>query len=163
MASRSRTASLPTKIGAVVLLLGCQALRAQTQQEHVHHMGHTVMPFDLAKTLHVFAMDESGGVMRVVARDPGDHEQIAQIREHLRHEAGLFQQGDYTDPSALHGADMPGLKELRAGASGIDVAYRELPDGAAISFRTKDLHLLTAIHRWFGAQLSEHGSDAKAE
>jgi hypothetical protein len=23
--------------------------------------------------------------------------------------------------------------------------------------------LLTALHRWFGAQLSEHGADAKAE
>jgi len=25
------------------------------------------------------------------------------------------------------------------------------------------LSILTAIHRWFGAQLSEHGADAKAE
>jgi hypothetical protein len=26
-----------------------------------------------------------------------------------------------------------------------------------------DLRLLTALHRWFGAQLSEHGADARAE
>jgi hypothetical protein len=38
-----------------------------------------------------------------------------------------------------------------------------LSDGAEITFKTTDPHLLTAIHRWFGAQLSEHGADAKAE
>jgi hypothetical protein len=41
--------------------------------------------------------------------------------------------------------------------------YSDLPDGAEITFKTTDPQLLTAIHRWFGAQLSEHGADAKAE
>ena len=58
---------------------------------------------------------------------------------------------------------MPGLKELQKGALLVKVSYSELPDGAEITFETTDLHLLTAIHRWFGAQLSEHGADAKAE
>ena len=75
----------------------------------------------------------------------------------------LFQQGDYTDPSTLHGANMPGLKELQAGASHIKVTYAALPAGAEITFETTDLHLMTAIHRWFGAQLSEHGADSRSE
>ena len=58
---------------------------------------------------------------------------------------------------------MPGLKELQAGAADIKVSYATLPTGAELTFETTDLHLLTAIHRWFGAQLSEHGPDAKAE
>jgi len=58
---------------------------------------------------------------------------------------------------------MPGLAALQAGASGIKVAYKALPIGGEITFTTKDLHLLTAIHRWFGAQLSEHGADARAK
>lgn len=58
---------------------------------------------------------------------------------------------------------MPGLKELEANASRIKVSYSKLPAGAQITFRTEDVHLLTAIHRWFGAQLSEHGADARAE
>ena len=33
----------------------------------------------------------------------------------------------------------------------------------AITFETKELGIITAIHRWFGAQLSEHGADARAE
>ena len=41
--------------------------------------------------------------------------------------------------------------------------YTALPTGAEITFETSDIYLLTAIHRWFGAQLSEHGADANSE
>jgi hypothetical protein len=136
---------------------------AQTPQEHVHDSAHSVMPFDIASTLHVFRMTEEGGVQRVVIREASSKAQVPLIQQHLTHEAEQFQKGNYSDPGALHGRDMPGLKELRAGASRIKVSYAALPDGAQITFRTDDRHLLTAIHRWFGAQLSEHGADAKAE
>jgi hypothetical protein len=55
---------------------------------------------------------------------------------------------------------MPGVKELAAGAAQIKIEYMALPNGAQITFTTRDLNLITAIHRWFGAQLSDHGSDA---
>ena len=148
---------------AALLLAGCLAVVAQTPQQHVHSMAHQVMPFDMSKTLHVFRMTETGGVMRVVARDARDVGQIALIRQHLRHEAMQFEAGSYADPASLHGVEMPGLKEIQAGAASIKVAYAELPQGASISFETADMHLLTALHRWFGAQLSEHGADARAE
>ena len=147
----------------VVLLLINGGVIAQTQQQHVHDMSHGVMPFDVAKAMHIFRMTESGGVERVVVKDKSDADQVLLIRQHLREEAGRFQQGDYSDPAMLHGANMPGLKELQFGAKRVKVSYSELADGAEIAFKTTDLHLLTAIHRWFGAQLSEHGADAKAE
>jgi len=152
-----------TRIAAILLLLNGSVALAQTPQERVHQMAHRVMPFDMSKTLHIFKMTESGGVQQVVAKDPGDVDQIALVRRHLKHEAEKFRRGNYSDPAMLHGFDMPGLKELQAGASGIKVSYAVLPEGAEITFETTDLHLLTAIHRWFGAQLSEHGADAKAE
>lgn len=99
----------------------------------------------------------------MVSRDPDDSDQIALIRQHLQHEAEMFRTGNYSDPIKLHGADMPGLKELKEGAARIKVTYAALPSGAEIIFETTDLHLLTAVHRWFGAQLSEHGADARAE
>jgi hypothetical protein len=154
----------PSKALAV-LLLACAVtpVMPQTTQEHVHHMSHSVMPFDMSKTLHIFKMTEQGGVLRVVAREAGASDQIALIQQHLKHEAEMFQKGDYGDPAKLHGAAMPGLKELQEGASRIKVQYAAIPNGAEITFETPDLHLLTAVHRWFGAQLSEHGADAKAE
>lgn len=146
-----------------ILLLSASMAFAQTQQEHVHQMAHSVMPFDMSKTVHIFKMTESGGVQRVVIRDAGDTDQIAFIQQHLKFEADKFRHGDYSDPAMLHGAGMPGLKDLQAGASDIKVSYTALSMGAEITFETTDIHLLTAIHRWFGAQLSEHGADAKAE
>jgi uncharacterized membrane protein len=41
---------------ALFLVLGCTVALAQTKQEHVHHMGQSVMPFDLAKTTHILIM-----------------------------------------------------------------------------------------------------------
>ncbi len=153
-------------IGTVLVLValaGIAQAAPDTKQQHVHDMSSMVMPFDISKVLHIFRMTESGGVEKVIARDPKDRRQIELIRMHLKHEAGRFQTGNYSDPASLHGADMPGLKELEAGAANIEISYAQLPDGGQIVFKTKSLKLLTAIHRWFGAQLSEHGKDAKAE
>jgi hypothetical protein len=136
---------------------------AQTQQEHVHQMSHGVMPFDLSKTVHIFKMTEQGGVESVVTRAAAASDEIGLIQQHLQREAQQFQKENYSDPARLHGADMPGLKDLEEGASRIKVSYTALPNGAEITFETTDLHLLTAVHRWFGAQLSEHGADAKPE
>jgi hypothetical protein len=150
-------------ISIAVLMLVNGGVIAQTQQQHVHDMSHGVMPFDLAKTVHVFKMTESGGVERVVVKDKGDADQVLLIQQHLREEARRFQRGDYSDPAMLHGANMPGLKELQRGAKEVIVSYSDLADGAEIAFTTADPHLLTSIHRWFGAQLSEHGPDARPE
>jgi len=147
----------------ILMLLACANAGAQTAQEHVHGHAHAVMPFDISKTVHVFTMTESGGIERVLVRDPRDAGEVTLVQQHLRKEAERFGEGDYSDPAALHGAQMPGLRELQAGAKRISVSYASLPEGAQITFGTADRHLLTAIHRWFGAQLSEHGADARAE
>jgi hypothetical protein len=56
---------------------------------------------------------------------------------------------------------MPGLAEMRAaGAQELEVIYSELPDGAQIIYRSSSPHIVAAIHRWFDAQLSDHGQDA---
>lgn len=148
---------------ALLFLLEDSMVFAQTPQEHIHKMSHNVMPFDISKTIHIFRITESGGVEQVLARNSRETDQIALIKQHLKHEAEKFQRDDYSDPAKLHGANMPGLKELEAGAVLITISYSPLPTGAQITFKTTNLKLLTAIHRWFGAQLSEHGADARAE
>ncbi|OJU23809.1 MAG: hypothetical protein BGN91_08295 [Nitrobacter sp. 62-13] len=143
--------------------LGAVPALSQTKQEHVHAMAQTVMPFDLSKTVHFFKMTDTGGVQSVVVKDTYDKDQIRLVRRHLQHEAKAFERGDYADPMSLHGKSMPGLSELATHHQEIAVSYSELPLGAAITFEGRDRHLATAIHRWFGAQLSEHGSDARPE
>ncbi len=156
--------SLPLTVLVIVgLAVGAwapSAAFAQDRQSMIHGMGGQVMPFDLAKTLHVFRMTENGGIEQVVIRDAADMDQVPSIQMHLRHEAVLFARGDYSDPTSLHGTGMPGVKDLAEGADRIRISYEPLPNGAEIIFSTDDLHLVTAVHRWFGAQLSDHGSDA---
>lgn len=122
--------------------------------------GAKVMPFSLDATTHVFDVNETGGTQRVIADDRSDSNQIRLIREHLRKEAAAFKRGDFADPAAIHGNAMPGLAALKAGFKDINVRYRDLPNGAKISYRTDDRRLAAAVADWFDAQLSDHGDDA---
>jgi hypothetical protein len=151
-------------LAAAALLALSSLAPAQTVQEHVHGHGHEVMPFDLGKTVHIFRMTEDGGIQQVVLRgDDADAGQVRMIQHHLGMEAAEFQRGNFADPAHLHGSGMPGLRELQEGAGHMQITYRPLPNGGEIRFRAKDIKLVTAVHRWFGAQLSEHGADARAE
>jgi hypothetical protein len=130
------------------------------RQAAVHRHGHAVMPFALDRTTHVFEMTTTGGIQDVVVKSPADSAQIPLIRRHLSREAERFRAGDFSDPRSLHGEAMPGLRELSAAGERLEVEYRDLPAGGRIVYTSSDPDLITAIHRWFGAQLSDHGADA---
>lgn len=145
------------------MLVLCSAAVADTPQQQVHDKSHHVMPFDMSRTLHVFKMTVEGGIQKVEVRDPADAGQITLIRAHLAHEALEFSKGNFGDPAHLHGTGMPGLNELAAAPRDLKVTYSDTPKGGQIDFKGDNIGIVTAIHRWFGAQLSEHGADAKAE
>ena len=72
---------------AALVLLDSIGVVAQTPQEHVHNMSHSVMPFDMAKTVHIFKVTESGGVQRVLVKDKSYADQVILFQKHLREEA----------------------------------------------------------------------------
>jgi hypothetical protein len=129
------------------------------RQTVVEQRSEMVMPFDLDRTMHVFTPTQSGGMQTVMVRD-GDPRQIALVRSHLRKEASAFAHGDFADPASIHGNDMPGLAKLRAGAHRIVISYADTANGASITYKTSDPALITAIHDWFAAQLSDHAAHA---
>jgi hypothetical protein len=131
--------------------------RLKEVTEHGRH----VMPFDLKLTQHIFTKTESGGIQQVVVRESSDKPQIELIRQHLTKISGEFSHGDFSDPEKIHGKEMPGLATLRTAKPGqLHVQYIELPDGAEITYSSKEAGLVDAIHRWFDAQLADHGPDA---
>jgi hypothetical protein len=132
------------------------------RQALVAERGKTVMPFDLEQTTHRFTPTATGGIQDVVADHRGDSEQIGLLRAHLRKEAEAFGRGDFADPARIHGADMPGLAELRDGHDRIAVRYEERADGATLTYTTKDSALVDALHDWFEAQLGDHGAHAES-
>jgi len=168
---RKRSSTLAA--GVLLALAGCgdapdQPSPAETsasasRQDGVAERGAEVMPFDLERTTHRFAKTGTGGVQTVVADDRHDAAQVTLIREHLGHEAERFRQGLFTDPARIHGQEMPGLAALRDSAGRIDVVYTDTPDGARITYTTTETGLVTALHAWFDAQVSDHGGHATPE
>ena len=122
--------------------------------------GATVMPFDLDKTKHYFEKSDTGGVQTVVALVSSDADQVRLVREHLHEIQIEFSAGRFDDPMAIHGADMPGVKALSEGAARLEISYADVDGGGQITYRTDDDTLVTALHDWFDAQLSDHGTDA---
>jgi len=161
-------------LGRIVLLLlagaaGVFALSGlfvghdHTRQDEVAARGTEVMPFDLERTTHHFETRPWGGVQTVVADEP-DAEQIELVRAHLRVEAARFARGDFDDPMAIHGHEMPGLAELRAGAEAgrVEIAYADVPSGGRLTYRADERVLVNALRAWFDAQLMDHGAHAEA-
>lgn len=137
-----------------------QMADAQRQAE-VAVRGKDVMPFNLAATTHVFIKNETGGVQQVLAKAAADATQVTLIRQHLQEIQAQFLRGDFSGPGHIHGQTMPGLAELKAARPGqMEISYRELRDGAELSYRSADSKLVQALHRWFDAQLADHGHDA---
>ena len=52
--------------------------------------------------------------------------------------------------------DMPGMRELTNGFKEITVTVEDLPGGARIVYATKSPTLVTAIHKWFDRQRTDH-------
>lgn len=128
------------------------------RQQEVREKGAAVMPFSLDQTLHTFDKTDTGGVQRVRAANA---DQVAMIRSHLRSIAQSFTARDFSAPAHIHGADMPGMAEMKAAKPDeLTVGYRELDDGAELDYVSHSPAIIAAVHRWFDAQLADHGRDA---
>jgi hypothetical protein len=136
---------------------------APAHQAEVAERGKDIMPFSLKATTHIFSKTAIGGVQRVIVKNVADSAQISLVRMHLQSIRQQFLHGDFSGPSHIHGADMPGLHELRAAKPGqITIVYRDVDGGAELEYRTSSRVLVAALHKWFDAQVADHGADAMA-
>jgi hypothetical protein len=118
-----------------------------------------VMPFSMDATQHVFTPTPDGGMQTVVVID-GDANQVPLVRSHLKKEAAAFTAGNFAAPAAIHGAAMPGIKTLSRSPGRMSVHYEVVTNGARIVFLSHDAGVIDALHRWFAAQVNDHGSHA---
>ena len=133
------------------------------RQADVARRGAEVMPFSLAATTHVFTATSDGGTQRVVAKSLTDTNQVDLVRAHLHDLQARFLKGDFSGPAHIHGAEMPGLAELKSAKAGqVGIEYRDVEGGAELTYRTSDPKLVEALHAWLDAQLHDHGADAMA-
>ena len=149
-------------LATIGIMSGGGIFATRSRQAEVASRGAQVMPFNLDATTHHFQPRADGGIQQVTADNPADTEQISLIRAHLQAEASKFQRGDFSDPTTIHGQDMPGVAQLQAGYARIAVRYTELPNGAELRYTTDDPTLLAALHDWFAAQTTDHDEHAAA-
>ena len=125
---RSSNSTFATGLAAVALIAsacGSGGAELAERQAVVAEAGAQVMPFDLDETTHIFTDTRSGGRQDVVADNPTDDFNVEQIREHLSEEFARFRIGDFSDPEAIHGPEMPGLATLKIRFDEVDIVYSE--------------------------------------
>ena len=133
---------------------------AQRQAE-VSGRGKDVMPFSLAATTHIFTKTAEGGAQQVVVKKSADKEQVRLARAHLQEIREQFLKGDFSGPSHIHGQNMPGLADLKVAKPGqIAIDYKDVKGGGQLTYKAANASLVAALHKWFDAQLSDHGKDA---
>jgi hypothetical protein len=171
---------LKTLIASCAIAALASAVQAQTvdatTMDHAAHMkmmadaqrqaevagrGKDVMPFNLAATTHIFTKTAAGGDQQVVAKKSADVEQVNLARGHLKEIREQFLKGDFSGPSHIHGKEMPGLADLKVAKPGqIAIDYKDVKGGGQLNYKTQDASLVAALHKWFDAQLADHGKDA---
>ncbi len=157
-----------TLVGAGLLLFSTAALALEEasprQVDEVHQRLQQVVPYALDQTQQTFTKTVHGGVQHVVAKSAENTRQIKLIQAHLLKIANEFKKGDFSVTERIHGADMPGLAQLkRAETDDIKFEYKALPDGAQIHYSTEYPQYVQALHEWFDAQMSEHGNNVIPE
>lgn len=137
------------------------AMADAQRQAEVSQRGKDVMSFSLKATTHIFTKNAEGGVQRVVAKTASDSAQVELVRQHLQEIKGQFLKGDFSGPTHIHGQEMPGLADLKTAKPGqIAIDYKDVKGGAELTYKTSEATLVAALHKWFDAQISDHGADA---
>ena len=104
----------------------------------VHQRAQQVVPYALDQTLQTFTRTVHGGVQHVVAKSADNTQQIKLIQAHLLKLANEFRKGDFSATERIHGADMPGLAQLKmAETDDIKFEYKALENGAQLHFSTE--------------------------
>ncbi|MFI3156547.1 MAG: aspartate carbamoyltransferase [Methylococcaceae bacterium] len=134
------------------------------QVDEVQQRTQQVVPYALDQTQLTFTKTVHGGVQHVVAKSADNTQQIKLIQANLLKMASDFRKGDFSVTEHIHGANMPGLAQLRmAETDNIKYEYKALPNGAQIHYSTEYPQYVQALHEWFDAQMSEHNSEAVPE
>jgi hypothetical protein len=153
-------------IGLFLISTTASALEKSTPRpaDEVHQRTQQNLPYPLDQTLQTFTKTVHGGVQHVIAKSADNLQLIKSIQAHLLKIANEFKKGDFSTTERIHGADMPGLAQLKkAEIDEIRFDYKPLENGGQIHFSTEYTQYVQALHDWFDAQSNDHGNDAIPE
>src|ERR1700730_6896432 len=105
---------------------------AQQQMDEMNKRGDKAMGFDHLKTTHHFLLANDGGSIQVEANNTQDKQSRDQIRQHLRHIAMMFSDGNFDVPMLVHEEKPPGTEVMQKLKAEIRYKYEETERGALI-------------------------------
>ncbi len=129
----------------------------------VNRRGDEAMGFSHAKTTHHFLLKTGGGVIMVEANDAGDTASRDQIRQHLKHIAKKFSEGDFTAPMFIHSQTPPGVPAMKNLKAEIKYQFEELERGGSVRISTENAEALKAIHEFLRFQIKDHRTGDSGE
>ena len=152
---------------ATVVLTGLIACAQQSQtadpqkpgnesMERMNERGDKVMGFDHTKTTHHFLLRTDGGVIQIEANEKADTASRDEIRQHMRHIALMFSEGNFAAPMLIHEQNPPGAEVMKQLKAKIKYEFGENERGAFIRMSTDDAEALKAIHDFLRFQIKEH-------
>jgi hypothetical protein len=153
--------ALAISLTTALLIRGQQAQKTDrsTTQKHMDEMnerGDKAMGFDHLKTTHHFILASDGGSIKVEANDEKDDRSRDQIRQHLRHIAMMFGDGNFDAPMLVHMETPPGTEVMQKLKAQIRYQYKETEHGALIRISTSNAQALHAVHDFLRYQIKEH-------
>lgn len=124
--------------------------------QHQSDRGQKGMGFSQEKTTHHFAIARDGGRIQVTANATDDQVTVDQVRNHLRHIAVAFREGDFSIPMFVHEQTPPGVPTMKRLHSAISYEYEGRPAGGAVVIRSKNPEAVAAVQEFLRFQIREH-------
>jgi Spy/CpxP family protein refolding chaperone len=152
-------------LAALALFLGTawswQAAGGDMHAQHAAPMGsmghpHEGMGFSPTSVTRHFLVTDDGGAMVLEANDPADAATRDAVRAHLSWMAKALTAGDFSGPSFLQDATLPGAAAVRQFAPQIKFLYVGTERGGKLQMSTDSSEVRAAIHQLLEAQMQAH-------
>ncbi|MBA3637912.1 MAG: hypothetical protein M3541_15110 [Acidobacteriota bacterium] len=150
------------KVMVLLLWAGLLVASPAADQHDQHHAaldarGATFMGFDQKATAHHFILTKDGGRIEVTAKNAKDTASVTQIRDHLRHIAMVFANGDFALPGLVHDTRaVPGVDAMRNHAAALSYTFEEIDRGALVRITGASLEAIAAVHEFLRFQITDH-------
>ena len=118
--------------------------------------GEEGMAFSQTTTTHHFLLKPDGGAIQVEVNDPADANGRARIRQHLKHIAQAFAQGDFNIPMFVHDTVPPGAMDMKRLQGKIRYSFEETANGGRVIITTQDEEARESVHKFLRFQIAEH-------
>jgi hypothetical protein len=137
-------------------MASCPMHNKSKHQADVEMHGDAAMGFPHDRTAHHFRLSLDGGAIEVTVNDSKDTDDLQAIREHLKHIAVMFSNGDFSVPMFVHSEVPPGVSEMKDRKTDIIYTFEEMPTGGKVRIATANRDALNAVHDFLIFQIRDH-------